>query len=139
SHERRLDIDLRKLGLPIIPEILVAEAPGDLEIAIEPRDHEELLVDLRGLRQRVELPRMDARRHEVVARPFGGRLREDRRFDLEKAELGQRAPRALEQAMTQDQICLQLRAPQVEMAVLEPQLLGRELLAFRTRDLTRCR
>ena len=52
------DIDLRKLRLPIVPQILVAEAARDLEIAVETGHHEQLLVDLRRLRQRVELARV---------------------------------------------------------------------------------
>ena len=48
--ERRFDVDLRELRLAIVPQILVAETPRDLEITIEPRHHQELLVDLRRLR-----------------------------------------------------------------------------------------
>src|SRR2546425_9153268 len=35
-----------------------------LEIAVQPRDHQQLLVDLGGLRQGVELARVHARRDE---------------------------------------------------------------------------
>ncbi len=66
--ERRLDVDLRELGLTVRAQILVAEAARDLEVAVEPRDHEQLLVELRRLRQRVELARVHAARHQVVAR-----------------------------------------------------------------------
>src|SRR3989441_11037277 len=57
ADEGCLDIDLRKLRLPIVPQILVAEAARDLEIAVETGHHEQLLVDLRRLRQRVERAR----------------------------------------------------------------------------------
>ena len=87
GRERDLEVDLRELGLAIGAQVLVAEALRDLEVAIDARDHQDLLEDLRRLRQREELPRVHAARHQVVARPFGRRLRQDRRLDLEKALL----------------------------------------------------
>ena len=83
--ERRLDVDLRELRLPVLAQILVAKAARDLEVPVEARDHEQLLVELRRLRQRVELARMHAARHEIVASAFGRGLGEDRRLDLEVA------------------------------------------------------
>ena len=68
GRERHLDVDLRELGLAIGAQVLVAEALDDLEVAVEPADHQDLLEDLRRLRQRVELARVHAARHEVVAR-----------------------------------------------------------------------
>ena len=56
-RERHLQIDLRELGLPVGAEILVAEAAHDLEILFEAADHQQLLEDLRRLRQRVERSR----------------------------------------------------------------------------------
>src|SRR5690242_2108941 len=47
SDERRLDVDLRELRLAVDPEILVAEASGDLEVTVESGHHEQLLVQLR--------------------------------------------------------------------------------------------
>jgi len=55
--EAHLDVDLGELRLPIEPEILVAEALDDLEVAIEPGHHEELLEKLGGLGQSIEAPR----------------------------------------------------------------------------------
>ena len=52
-----------------------------------PADHQDLLEDLRRLRQRVELARMHAARHEVVARAFRRRLGQDRRLDFPEALL----------------------------------------------------
>ena len=80
---------------------------------------------------------MDPRRDEVVPRTFRRRLGEDRRFDLEKIELGERTSRALQQAMTEDQIRLQLGAAQIEMAILETQLLGRQFFTLAARDRNR--
>jgi hypothetical protein len=54
-NERRFDIDLGELRLPVGPQILVPETAGQLEVPIEPRHHEKLLVELGRLRQRIEL------------------------------------------------------------------------------------
>ena len=71
GHERHLEIELIKLaGRTVGATVLVAEAGGDLEIAIEARHHQELLELLRRLRQRVELAGMKTRGHQEVARPF---------------------------------------------------------------------
>src|SRR5581483_3376994 len=89
AREAHLQVDLRELKLTVGAEVFIAEAAGDLEVAIKTRDHENLLEDLRRLRQRVELARMHATGHQKIARPFGRGLGENRRLDLEKALLTQ--------------------------------------------------
>ena len=59
--EAHLEIELVELaGQPVGARVLVAETGRDLEVAIEAGHHQELLVLLRRLRQRVELARMNA-------------------------------------------------------------------------------
>jgi hypothetical protein len=84
--EGQLHVELRELGLPVGAQVLVAEAAADLEVLVEPRDHEDLLEDLRALRQRVPLAAVHAAGHEVVARALGRGLGEDRRLDLGEAQ-----------------------------------------------------
>ena len=84
-RERHLDVDLRELGLAVGAQVLVAEAAHDLEVAVHARHHQDLLEDLRRLRQREELARVHAARHQVVARALRRRLRQDRRLDLPEA------------------------------------------------------
>ena len=86
-RERHLDVHLRELGLTIGAQVLVAEALADLHVAVHARDHQDLLEQLRRLRQREELAGMHAARHQVVARAFRRGLRQDRRLDLEEAVL----------------------------------------------------
>ena len=45
--EAHLDVELGELRLPVRPEVLVAEAAGDLEVALHAGDHEQLLEQLR--------------------------------------------------------------------------------------------
>ena len=132
-YERRFDVDLGEFGLPVEAQIFIAEAARQLEVAIVPRHHEQLLVDLRRLRQGVELARVHARGHEVVARPFGRGLGENRCLDFEEPEIRKCAARPLQQAVAQHQIRLQLGTAQIEVPVLQPQLLGRELFALAPR------
>ena len=124
GRERHLEVDLRELGLAVGAEILVAEALDDLEVAIEPRDHEDLLEDLRRLRQRVELARVHAARHEIVARAFGRGLRQHRRFDLEKALLVEVLPDVHRDAVPQREVVLHPRPPQIEIAILQARVFG---------------
>ena len=55
--ERHFQVELRELRLPVGPQVLVAEAAGDLHVAVVAGDHQDLLVELRRLRQRVERAR----------------------------------------------------------------------------------
>ena len=84
GRERNLEIDLRELRLPIGAQIFVAEALDDLEIPVHSGDHQDLLEQLRRLRQRVELARVHAARHQIVARAFRRRFGEHRRLDFEE-------------------------------------------------------
>src|SRR5262245_23019632 len=82
-----LKVNLGKLRLSICAQVLVAEAARDLEIAVEPRDHQNLLEQLRRLRQRIKRSLLHAARNEIVARAFRCRARQKRRLDFEKALL----------------------------------------------------
>jgi hypothetical protein len=124
-HERHLDVDLRELGLAVAAEILVAEALHDLDVAIEARDHEQLLEELRALGERVEEAGVQARGHEEVARAAGRVLHEDRRLDLDEAVVREVVARVVVDARARHHVALQARASEVEVAVLEALLLAR--------------
>jgi hypothetical protein len=68
SFSTKLDVQLAVLERAIGARVLVAETPRDLEVAVEPANHEDLLQHLRGLRQRPELSRVVPRRNDEVAR-----------------------------------------------------------------------
>jgi hypothetical protein len=118
-RERHFHVHLRELGLPVGAQVLVAEALADLHVAVHPRDHEDLLEQLRRLRKRKELAGMHTARHEVVARAFRRGLGENRRLDLEEAVVVEVPAHDRRQPVTQDDVVLQPRATEIEIAVLE--------------------
>ena len=129
--EAHLDVELVELARqPVGARVLVAEAGRDLEVAVEARHHDELLELLRRLRQRVELARMQARRHQEVARALRRGGGEDRRLELEEAAGSFMRPRsAVDDRAALHDVLVQLLAAQVEEAVGEPRLLRVVLVA----------
>ena len=91
--EGHLDVELHELELAVGAEVFVAEATRDLEVAVEAADHQQLLEQLRALRQRVERARPQPRRHDEVARAFRRRRDQHRRLDLDEV-LSRASPRA---------------------------------------------
>ena len=128
--EAHLDIELIEFARRAVgARVLVAEARRDLEVAVEARDHGELLELLRRLRQRVELAGMQPRRHQEVARAFGRRRGQDRRLEFEEAALLHPAADRVDDLPALDDVGVQPVAPQIEEAVLEPDLLRILLIA----------
>src|SRR6202035_75020 len=112
--ERHFDVNLRELRLAIGAQVFVAKAFHDLEVAIHSRDHQNLLEDLRRLRQRVKLAVMNAAGNEIVARAFRRRTGEHRRLDLEETKLVHRLADIENHAMAQFEILMRARTPQIE-------------------------
>ena len=123
-EEAGLDVELGELGLAVGAQVLIAEAAHDLVVAVEAAHHEQLLEDLRRLRQREELARVGAARHQVVARALRCRLGQHRRLDVDEA-LGveERAHRARDRVALAQPLAHEL-APQVEIAVAQPHFLA---------------
>src|SRR5215475_7214776 len=128
--ETHLDVYLGKFGLAVGAQVLVAEAPRDLEVAVVARNHQQLFEQLRRLRQREELAWEGARRHQVIARAFGRRFRQDRRLDLVKALRVERASRGQRQFVPQFEVALHLWTSQIEVAVLQPQVFSRLAIVY---------
>ena len=83
--EAHLGVELHELVLAIGPQVLVAQAAGDLVVAVEAAHHQQLLEQLRALGQGVERAGRLPRRHEELAGPFRRGGHEHRRLDLDEA------------------------------------------------------
>ena len=127
-EERGLDVELRELGLAVGAKVLVPEAAHDLVVAVEAAHHQELLEDLRRLRQRKELAGMRARGNEVVARALGRRLRQHRRLDVHEMVVVEELAHRARDGVAAAQPLLHHVAAQVDVAVLEPELLAHFLV-----------
>ena len=122
GDEAHLEVELGELGLAVGAEVFVAEALDYLHVAVAAGDHEELLEELRRLRQRVEAAGVDAARHEVVARALGRGLREHRRFDVDEAVVGEVVARVARDVVADAQVALHRIAADVEVAVFHAQV-----------------
>ena len=122
-NEAHLHVELIELARQAVgARVLVAEARRDLEIAIKARHHQQLLVLLRGLRQRVEFTGMNARGDEKIARPFRRRRGEDRRRELEEPGFRHALADRRGDGQALHDVLVQRLAPQIEEAVLQPQV-----------------
>ena len=132
--EGHLEVELRELGLAVGAQVLVAEAAGDLVVALVAGHHQHLLEQLRRLRQRVEVARVHPRGDEEVARALGRRARHHRRLHLEEVvRVEEVADRAVD-GVAHDHRVLHARPPQVDDAVAQAQqLVDRALLVDRER------
>ena len=127
-EERGLDIELGEFRLSIGTQILVPKATHDLVVAVEARDHEQLLVDLRRLRQRKELAGMGAARHQIIARALGRRFRQHRRLDVDEPRIVEIAAHRARNAMAQQQPLAHRLAPQVDVAETQTHFLAHMLI-----------
>ena len=116
-HERGFNINLREFRLAVSTQVFIAKALGDLVIAVKAGDHEQLLEELRALRQRKELAFVDAAGHQVVTRAFGRAFGEHWCFDVDEAIGIKELARFHGHAVAQHQVVLHVRAAQVQHPV----------------------
>ena len=123
-NEGELHVELGEFRLAIRAQVLVAETACNLVVAVKARHHQQLLEQLRRLRQGVELARMHTARHQVVARALRGCLGQDRRLDILKSTPIQVMAQGGNQPCAHAHLALHVCAAQVKVAVLEPGVLG---------------
>ena len=97
---------------------------GDLVVALHAAHHEELLQELRGLRQRVEVAGLGAGRHEEVARALGRGLEERGCLHLEEVAAVQRLAQREGEVGAHLEVGRHAWAAQVEVAVAQADVLG---------------
>ena len=128
--EAHFEIELVEFARATVrPRVLVAEAGRDLEIAVEAGDHQQLLEHLWRLRKRVELAGVDPARDQIIARALGRAGGQDRRLELGEALLDHSAADRGDHGRAKHDVGVKLLAPEVEVAIGEPDILGIILLA----------
>ena len=128
ADEGELHVQLGEFQLAVGTQGFVAEAARDLVVAVEAGHHQDLLEQLRALRQGVELARVHARRHQEVARAFRGGFGQDRGLDVLEALFVQVAAQCLHQLDAGALHALHFRTAQVQVAVLQAGFLARVLV-----------
>ena len=124
SHEGHLHVDLGELGLAIGPQVLVPKAAYDLVVAVESGDHQQLLEQLRGLGQGVELPGIDPAGNQVIPGAFGCAFGEHRCFDVEKSVGVEKISHRRAGFVPGDDVALQRRTAKVQVPVFQADGLG---------------
>ena len=138
--ERHLDVELGDLLHAVGAEILVAEADRDLVVALEAGDDEQLLRDLRRLRQRVELARAaGAPARGSRARPRASASRGSASGCRRSRPPPSRARISPDHLAAQADVALQLVAAQVEPAVAHADVLVDALVVELERQRRRAR
>jgi len=92
GDERHFQVDLGELRLPVGPQILIPETAGNLEVLLRPRHHQELFKLLGRLRQRIELPGIQPRGHQILPGTFRCAFEENRGFNFQESLLIQIPP-----------------------------------------------
>ena len=118
---RHLEVNLRKLGLTVCSQILVAEATGYLIVPVHARDHQKLFVYLRRLRQSVKFSVVDTTGNEIVARAFGRGFAEERGLYLKESVVGKVIAQSPRNLVSHYENVLKRLTAQVEIAVFEAQ------------------
>ena len=124
-HEAHLDVHLRELGLAVGAQVLIAEALGNLVVALHATDHEQLLEQLGALRQGVEVTRLDAAGNDEVARTLGRGLEQARRLDLGEQTVVKGPANGEREVRAQLKLGGELRTTNVQIAVAQTRVLGR--------------
>ena len=116
-HKAHFEIQLCVLRLAVGTQILVAETPCNLEISLNPRNHQHLLHLLWRLRQSVKRARTHTRWDYVVAGALRGRLNQYRCLNLRETVLGQMIPNQVGDAVSQLQSTQHLWTADVDKSV----------------------
>ena len=123
GDEGHLEIELGELRLAVGALVLVPVAAHDLEVAVHAGNHQELLVELRRLRQRVDVARLQPAGNQVITRPFRRTADQNRRLDLDKAFVVEKIPNGLSHPVSELEIPGHPLPSKIQVTVAKAQLL----------------
>ena len=122
--EAHLDVELGELRLAVGAEVFVPVAARDLVVPLHAADHEQLLEQLRRLRQGVPGAGLEPGRDQEVAGAFRGGAGHRRRLDLDEVLVVQHLAGGAADLAAQPHGRGRAAAAQVQVAVLEADLLA---------------
>ena len=117
-----LGVELGELELAVSTEVFVSHTAGDLEVPVGARDHQELLEQLRRLRQCVEAARRQAAWNDKLTGTFRCRRHEHRCFDLGEPLVVHAQADGPVDLGADLEVALHALAAKVEVAVLQAQV-----------------
>ncbi len=121
--EGHLNIDLGEFRLTVSTQILITETSGNLEILLHTGNHQQLLENLRRLRQSPEVSLVDSGRHQIVTGTLWCRTGQNWCFHFHEAVFIQIVAGNHADLVPQHQILLQNRTAQIQIAVLQAGIL----------------
>ena len=122
--ERHFKVELIELSRrTVLPRILIAEARCDLIVFVKAGDHEQLLELLRCLRQGIELALVLSARDKEITRTLRRRCGQNRGLDIEESKVLHFAAQEGDDLRAENDVLMDLRVSQVEVAVLQAHLL----------------
>ena len=121
--EGHFDVELGELRLPVGTEVLVAVAARDLVVPLDPADHQQLLEQLRALRQGVPAAGTQSRRHQEVAGTLRRGACQGRGLHLGERTVGQHVAGGLVDRAAEPDRARRRGASQVQVTVRQPRLL----------------
>ena len=129
-NERHLHIKLIEIrGRAVGARVFIPKTRGDLEILVKARHHDQLLEELRRLRQRIEFTGMQTRRHQKIARALRGRRGNDRGLIFAEIHAPHAAADRGHNIRAQLHVVLHHLAAQIKIAIAQAGLFGVFLIA----------
>ena len=116
-------VHLGELRLAVSAQVLIAVAAGDLEVAVKAGQHQNLLVQLRALRQGVEMAGLHTAGHQIVTGTFRRGLDQGRGFNFGKVVIAEIAADDLHDLAAQHNGLVHRRTAQIQVAVTQAQVI----------------
>ena len=123
-----LHIDLGKFRLAIGSQILVTKTAHNLVVTVHARHHQQLLEELRRLRQGKKFAIVGAAGHQVVASTLGCGACQHRCFNIEKTPVIEKMTQMAGDCCAQLHAFLHLVAAQIDIAIAQTQIFTNMIL-----------
>ena len=122
-NKTHFTVNLCKLWLSVSTKVLITEALGYLEIAVEASNHQELLQSLRALWKSVELTWIHTRRNHKIAGSLWCTTNKNRCFNLHEVLCIEEVTNQDAHTMAQLQILAHSRTTQIKITILHSDII----------------